>query len=81
MILTKALPDTPSEAFDPLASGTNCQPTPGVFNAAYILCPTPKEEGQRIGRSPFDIRYNCTVCDDPNADYINQFKQYVGYTG
>ena len=81
LILTKALGENPSESHDPLATGTNCQPSPGVFNSAFIPCPTPKDEGRRIGRDAFDVRYNCPgVCNTPNSDDINQFKQYVGYT-
>ena len=79
IILSYAVP-APT-AYDPVQTADGCQTSPGVFNPAYPLCPRPAATSIRFGRSAFDFRYNCQAgCKTPNADYINQFKRYVGIT-
>lgn len=89
MILSYAVPaDT---AYDRTQTDANCQTAPGVFVPKppattgppfkYPLCPEPSSTTVRFGRSAFDYRYNCQVgCKTARADYINQFKRYVGIT-
>lgn len=78
VILSYALPERVLDSYDAVQTSDTCQPTPGVFNPLYPLCPRPVPAGARFGRGAFDVRYNCTTCGTLNTDYINQFKRYVG---
>jgi Flp pilus assembly protein TadG len=61
---------------------TACTSTTSPIPTSVDLCPKPVAIGQRITRSPWDLRYNCTVPNPTcSAPYINNLVANLGGAG